>query len=64
MLVLAAVAAWHIVLFPSNSNRQVDLPNTYTAELDCQNDMDNQVQSYVKTNGGDARRTRAACRSQ
>jgi hypothetical protein len=71
MQLLAAALLWHIVIIPSNSNRLVDLPETYATEAECMTDIgppvrsriETAVQAYVAANGGDVRHTRAYCTS-
>lgn len=71
MQLLAALVLWHIVIMPSNSNRQIDLPETYATEIECMHDAtikdsprsrtDDAVQAYVAAHGGDPKHTRAYC---
>jgi hypothetical protein len=68
-LIVAAALLWHIVIIPSNSNRLVDLPETYATEDECITDVgppvrsriEVAVQAYVAANGGDTTHTRAYC---
>jgi hypothetical protein len=61
MLKIAA-AVWIIVVNPSNSNREVELPTSYASEKECHDAQDARIAEYVVANSLNARRTRGVCK--